>query len=480
MTNSMQPLWTSADAATVTGGESTLPWQATGLSIDTRTLSPGDLFVALKGPHFDGHDFSANALAKGAAAAMIDHLASGISDNQPLLRVADTMAALEKMAIASRTRSAAQVIAVTGSVGKTGTKEALYYVLSRQADTHASAGSLNNHWGVPLSLARMPVGAIFGIFEFGMNHPGEIAPLSKMARPHVALITTVESVHSEFFENVEQIADAKAEIFSGLEPGGTAVLNRDNQHFERLAAAAKEHGAKQVISFGVSESADMGLTGDVPQPGGTDVSAEFMGTSITYRLGVPGRHWVINSLGVLAVVAAAGGNVIEAAAALAGFTSPKGRGETHTIGIDDGTFTLIDESYNASPVSMIAAFQVLGRTEPGPGGRRIAVLGDMLELGASSAKRHTDLAGPLQKNNVDLVFTAGSEMALLSEALPGKMRGGHGADSDEMLALIQEAVRPGDVVVVKGSAGSKTGLIVEALVASAANNARPKRAANGE
>lgn len=470
-------LWTSQEAAAATSGRATSDWSASGVSIDSRSLEKGDLFVALHGPNFDGHDFVAEALAKGAAAALVD----GDAEGAALLKVGDTMAALEALGRCARRRSAAAVIAVTGSVGKTGSKEALKLVLSAQAETSASTGSLNNHWGVPLSLSRLPAEAAFGIFEIGMNHPGEINPLSRMVRPNVALITTVEAVHSAYFDSEEAIADAKAEIFAGLEPAAAAVLNRDNRHFHRLAAAARARGIGRIISFGTWDEADFRLLDAVSDSGGTVIRADLGGVPLTYRLATPGHHWVVNSLGVLAAVAAAGGSVVDAAAGLSGLEAPPGRGRFHLIRMDGGEVTLIDESYNASPASMRAALDVLGQTRPSAGGRRIAVLGDMLELGPGSAPLHAALAEVLAGEGIDLVFTAGRDMAWLSEALAPGMRGGHAINTELLLPMVVEALVPGDVVVVKGSLGSRTGVIVEALLdLDGAVRGNQKRAVNGD
>ncbi len=473
-----QILWTSKEAVEATGGTSTTDWSATGVSIDTRTIKTGDLFVALHGPNFDGNDFAADALSNGAAAAIVDQY---LDHEAFLLKVEDTMAALEALGRAARARTQAAIIAVTGSVGKTGSKEALKHVLSHQGEATASEGSLNNHWGVPLSLSRMHAQTDYGIFELGMNHPGEINPLSRMVRPHVALITTVEAVHSAYFDSDEAIADAKAEIFSGLEPGGAAILNRDNRHFHRLAAAARAKRIERIIGFGTWEEADFRLLNAVPDNGGTIIRADLGGALSTYRLAMPGDHWVVNSLGVLAAVAAAGGNVSDAAETLGEMQAPKGRGRFHLIHYGGGEITLIDESYNASPVSMRAAISVLGQTEPGRGGRRIAVLGDMLELDDKAPELHAGLADTLVGEKIDLVFTAGPNMAHLSDALDPNMRGGHTGNSELLAPLVIEAVSAGDVVVVKGSAGSKTGLIVKAILALDDNSGgNSKRVVNGD
>lgn len=483
MTTGIAPiLWTAKSAVEATQGRCDKDFAVTGVSIDTRTLNPGDLFVALKGPNFDGHDYVVDALAKGAAAAMVHRAPIGVSGDAPVLMVNNTMKALTDLAASARKRTAARVIAVTGSVGKTGIKEALKLVLGAQAPAFANAGNLNNHWGLPLSLARMPDKTVYGIFEMGMNHPGEIEPLSRLARPHVAVISTVEPVHSAFFADTAEIADAKAEIFTGMEAGAAAVLNRDNPYFRRLADAAEAGGAATVHSFGAHEAAWVRLLDCSPEADGSRIKAKMGDGIISYRIGVAGHHWVINSLAVLAAVAAIGGDVAEAAATLGGFVVPEGRGRAASVNIAGGAFTVIDESYNASPVAMNAAIEVLGRAQPGPGGRRIAVLGDMLELGAVAGRRHEELAAPLQQNNIDMVFTAGQNMSRLTDALPRSMRGGHAADSKILTPMVTAAVRPGDVVMVKGSAGSRTGLIVKALqgLASGAGARCEMRTVNGE
>src|SRR6266446_653411 len=322
----MTPLWTAADAATATGGSNTADWVATGVSIDTRSLAAGDLFVALHGPNHDGHDFVGSALQRGAVAAMVDREIPEVPISAPLLGVADTLAALGALGAAGRNRSGARIVAVTGSVGKTGTKEALRLALATSGPTYASAGGLNNHWGAPLSLARLPPDARYGVFELGMNHPGEIAHLTRLVRPHVAVITTVEPAHLGFFPSVEAIADAKAEIFLGLEPGGIAVLNRDNPHYARLASAAERAGAAQVICFGSHPEATARLLDCVLDASGSTVAAAFSGSILRFRLPVPGRHWVMNALAVLATAAAAGAKIERAAEALAGLEPLPGRG----------------------------------------------------------------------------------------------------------------------------------------------------------
>lgn len=470
-------LWTSAEAAHATLGNSDGFWTASGVSIDSRSVGFGDLFVALRGPNFDGHVFVADALAKGAAAAMVDKVPETLPPGANLLIVKDTFQALNDLAAAARQRCGARVIAVTGSVGKTSTKEMLRHVLAGQGATHATTGNLNNHWGVPLTLARMPVDSRFAVIEMGMNHAGEITPLSKLARPHIGIITAIEAVHLENFDSIEGIADAKAEIFAGFEPGGIAILNRDNPHFERVAAAARAAGAAEVIGFGEHPEAQARLVKYAPQSACSCVAAEILGHQLTFKIGAPGRHWVLNALGVLAAVQCAGGDLAEAGLALASITAPKGRGERHTVDWrDGGSIEVIDDSYNASPPSMRAAFSVLAMAKPSTSrGRRIAVLGDMLELGPDEQAAHTGLAEDLVKEGIDLVFACGPLMRGLYEALPAQKRGHHAANSTELIQPLRRAIRSGDVLLVKGSLGSRMGKIVEDLLTSAPQ----PRAANG-
>jgi UDP-N-acetylmuramoyl-tripeptide--D-alanyl-D-alanine ligase len=483
--NAGAKLWSAGEAAAAVGADVTPgDWQAGGVSIDSRTIAPGDLFIALEGPNYDGHVFAAAALARGAAAVMLHRRCEALDEEAPVLMVKDTLEALGDLAAEARRRSLAKIIAVTGSVGKTGTKEALRRVFADQAATYASEGSLNNHWGVPLSLARMPRDAAFGIFEMAMNHAGEIAPLSRLARPHVAVITNVESVHIAYFESVGDIADAKAEVFAGIEPGGVAVLNRDDVNFDRLEAAAAECGVEKVIDFGLGKSARVRLVHSSPDPAGTRVQAEVDGRRVDFDINIPGSHWVMNALCVLACVLAAGADVGAAAATLEGVKALDGRGRHHAVALGGGeAFDLIDESYNANPASMRAAIEVL---RAAPARRRIAVLGDMLELGRGSGDIHAALADLLCANGIDLVFTAGTDMARLWEALPKAMRGGHAATSELLSPMVTAAVRPGDVVSVKGSAGSRMGVIVAALLgldhgfSGKAGEAPPRRVVNGE
>lgn len=466
------PLWTANEAAEATGGNATREWAANGVSIDSRTAALGDLFVAIEGPEKDGHAYAGAALGAGASAAVVRRRPDGIGADAPLLLVEDTLAALTALGRRGRDRCAARVVAVTGSVGKTGTKEALRHVLAAQGGTSASAASYNNLWGVPLSLARMPPGSAFGAFEVGMNHAGEIAPLSRLIRPHVAIVTNVETAHLAFFSSLEAIADAKAEIFEGVEPGGTCVLNRDNPFFDRLRAAAARRPDIRIVSFGLSDAdvtaREMSLDAD-----GSDVAADLHGRRIDYRVALPGRHWVLNSLAVLAAVEALGADAAAAAESLRTLAPLEGRGRTHSVACAGGTFTLVDESYNANPASMRAAIETLGRVSPRGGGRRIAILGPMRELGRESLALHEALAAPLMESGVDSVLAAGDMRAVL-DRIPASMRGAT-ADTGEGLAdSAAETVGPGDVVMVKGSNASRMDVVVARLLDVAA---RPAMAA---
>jgi UDP-N-acetylmuramoyl-tripeptide--D-alanyl-D-alanine ligase len=459
-------LWTVAAMAQAMDAtaQGALPQSVSGLSIDTRTLEKGEAFFALKDVR-DGHDFVEAALKAGAGVAVVaaDKRAMFAKDT-PLLVVADVLEALTALARAARARSAAKFIGVTGSVGKTGTKEALRLALSSDGETHASAASYNNHWGVPLSLARCPESARYAVLEMGMNHAGEIAPLTKLVRPHVAIITTIEPVHLEFFDSVEAIADAKAEIFEGIEPGGAAVLNRDNPHFARLQKAAKAAGIERVVSFGEHARAEARLMKFALQPDSSTAQARILGADVTYKLGAPGRHVVWNSLAVLAAAVLAGADLALAALALSNLKPPSGgRGERIALELPGGDALLIDESYNANPASMRAALALLGQAPLGPRGRRIAVLGEMLELGPRGAELHQGLAQSIVDNSVDLVFCAGPLYRDLWQALPSERRGGYADTAAALEADVLGALRAGDAMMVKGSLGSKMGPIVKAL-----------------
>jgi UDP-N-acetylmuramoyl-tripeptide--D-alanyl-D-alanine ligase len=474
-------LWTveAMTAAMRARAEGPLPHAIGGISIDTRTLKAGEAFFAITGDNRDGHDFVAAALRAGAGVAVVSAARRGaLPADAPLLIVPDVLAGLRDLAAAARARTRAKFIAVTGSVGKTGTKDALRLVLERQGETHASAASFNNHWGVPLSLARCPQSAAFAVLEMGMNHAGEIEPLSRLARPHVGIVTTVEPVHLEYFGSVAEIADAKAEIFAGIAPGGAAVLNRDNEHFARLQRAARAAGVAQVVSFGEHEAADARLLKTVLHPDCSTVAARILGAEVTYKLGAPGRHVVLNSLAVLAAATLAGADLALAGLALAELQPPPGRGARHDLLVPGGTALLIDESYNANPASMRAALALLGQFPMGPRSRRIAVLGDMLELGAEGRELHRALVGPVVANAVDLVFCCGPLMRALWEALPPERRGGYAETSAALESAVLAELHAGDAVMVKGSLGSKMGPIVNAITRKLSPQ-RPLAAAQG-
>lgn len=458
--------WSVQAMATAMGAEGAgpLPETVSGLSIDSRTIGRGEAFFAIHGDARDGHDFVAAALAAGAGLAVVaHHKRERMPIDAPLLVVPEVLSGLTDLARASRARHGGKVVAVTGSVGKTGTKEALRLALAPAGATHVSIASYNNHWGVPLSVARMPASAQFAVFEIGMNHAGEITPLTRLVRPHVALVTTVEPVHLEYFGSIEAIAEAKAEIFLGLEPGGAAVLNRDNAQYDRLKRAAEAAGAR-VVSFGEHPDADARLLKASLQPDSSAVHASVLGVEVTYKLGAPGRHVVQNSLAVLAAAALAGADLALSGLALASLEPPTGRGQRLMLSLPGGgSAVLIDESYNANPASMRAALALLGQAAVGRNGRRIAVLGDMLELGPAGADLHRGLADPILAHDVDLVFCAGPLMKALWEALPSERRGGYADSAAALESHVVAAIADGDAVMVKGSLGSKMGPIVKAL-----------------
>jgi UDP-N-acetylmuramoyl-tripeptide--D-alanyl-D-alanine ligase len=463
---SERPLWNIEAMTRVMRAEclGPLPQSIDGISIDSRTIRPGEAFFAIAGENRDGHDFVPAALAAGAGLAVIaGDRRSSFANGSPLLVVPDVLAGLRELAGAARARSQAKVVAVTGSVGKTGTKEALRLALAADGETHASVASYNNHWGVPLSLARCPETARYAVFEIGMNHPGEIEPLSRLVHPHVAIITAVEPVHLEFFASVEAIADAKAEIFCGLGADGAAVINHDNPHYARLRQHAKRAGVGRIVSFGEHARADARLIAVSLHPDCSTVRARILGMDLAYKLGAPGRHIVLNSLAVLATAALAGADLALAALALAELRPTSGRGARITLQTREGSALLIDESYNANPASMRAALALLAQAENASSGRRIAVLGDMLELGAHGTDMHRQLVEPVLAGNIDLVFCCGPLMHALWDALPSERRGGYAESAALLEPQVLSAVHSGDVVMVKGSLGSRMGPIVRAL-----------------
>lgn len=459
------PLWTGHALLHATQGRAigTLPDSITGISIDSRTLMPGELYVAIKGDVHDGHAFVQAALGAGASAALVsERNLPEIGAASPLVSVSDSLDGLIALGNAARARSQAKIIAVTGSAGKTGTKDALGFVLSQQGQTHFSVASFNNHWGVPLTLARFPASCAYGVFEIGMNHAGEITPLVKMVRPHVAIVTTIAPVHLAHFSSTLAIADAKGEIFSGLEEGGTAIINGDIPEMDRLDQHARHAGVKNIVHFGAGDPCDIRLIDAILGESSSEVTADIFGQRVHYRIGSPGRHIVMNSLAVLAAVSCVGADISRAAADLADVKPPQGRGARIRLFLPDGTAELIDESYNANPASMRAAMENLGRIQTS--GRRIAVLGDMLELGEDAANLHSGLREHLVANKIDQVFLAGPMMRHLWDVLPTSIRGRHAPTSQEILAAVRSEIRAGDIISVKGSLGSRMGPIVKALV----------------
>ncbi len=455
----MTALWTSAELRAATGGTLAADVVVTGISIDTRSIAPGDLFVALRDTR-DGHDFAAQALQKGAAAALVDRDPPGAVANAPLLRVADTLAGLTALGAAGRSRSAARVVGVTGSVGKTTTKEMLRVALSAFGPTHASAASFNNHWGVPITLARLPRDAAFAVIEMGMNNRGEIAPLSRLARPAVGVVTNLGTAHVGRLGSEEAIAEEKGDIIAGIAPGGALVLPADSRFAAPLAARARAAGLS-VLTHGEAPGADARLLGYEGGAEGGRAEILIGGERIGVLLSTPGRHVALNACAVLVAVTALGLNARSAAAALSAFGAPAGRGRRSLIAVANGEALLIDDSYNASPPSIRAGLSVLAAQAAT---RRLAALGDMLELGAEGAAIHAGLA-PDATSACDLVFCCGELMGHLFRALPEGKRGAHLPDSGALAPVLKAALRAGDAVLVKGSLGSRMAVVVDALTA---------------
>lgn len=461
-------LWTAKEAAEATGGEARGDWAVTGVSIDTRTIETGDLFVALKAAR-DGHDFVAQALEQGAGAALVSHIPDGVAEDAPLLIVEDVLSALEDMGRAARARTKARVVAVTGSVGKTSTKEMLRTVLQRQGKTHAAEASYNNHWGVPLTLARMPVDTEFAVIEIGMSNPGEIEPLARMARPHVALVTTVAPAHLEAFDDLDGIAREKGAIFKGLEPGGVAIVNADLDNTQILRDAAKGF---ETQSFSARRSDDHHLVHVVLSPDATICKAKVAGQEQLLKIASVGRHFAMNALAVLVATRALGGDETLAARDISHWLPPSGRGTHEDILLDapEGlTLTLIDDAFNANPTSMAASLEVLAAAQPVDGvgtihkGRRMAILGDMLELGPDEAALHAQIADLPFVAKVDIIHCSGPLMKSLWERLPGDKQGIYTETADQMAARVHTLIDAGDVVLVKGSKGSLVSKAVDAI-----------------
>ena len=458
----MSPLWTSAEIATATGGSASSDFECNGVAFDSREIGPGDLFFAMKGEQADGHRFVAQAYASGASGAVVSAPVDG-----PHILVPDTMRALEQLGVASRQRVDAKIIGVTGSAGKTGTKEALFAALDRFAPgkVHRSVKSYNNHVGVPLSLSRMPRETEFGVFEMGMNHTGELAALTQFVRPHVAIVTTIAPAHIEHFGSEDRIADAKAEIFEGLEPDGVAIIPADSPHYARLRGYAEKFTSR-IVSFGFSESADVRCIDHLASAnGGSLITAKLPGAMLQYELSQPGDHWVANSLAVLAAVQAVGADLAVAGLALADMGGLKGRGARHRIAVQGGEALLIDESYNANPASMAATLKGLGVADAD---RRVAVLGSMKELGDQSAKFHGALRESIEAAKVNYLLLVGEEMAALAEALAGDVawtgKFAHCASVAEVSERVCNDVRGGDAILIKGSNSVGLSAVVEALL----------------
>lgn len=464
----MTYLWTSQEMIEAMGGRpfGQMPEGVTGISIDSRSITPGEAFFAIKGERVDGHDFASLAIANGASLLVVSEAKLPALGRLviPMIVVDDVLQALEQLGIAARTRSRAHIVAVTGSVGKTTTKEMLRTVLEPSGKVHAAVASFNNHWGVPLTLARMPAETDFGVFEIGMNHPGEIRPLVKLVRPHVAIVTTIAAAHLGNFHNLDDIAAAKAEIFEGVEPGGHVLLNRDISQFGLLENAAQAAGVDNIHAFGQHAKAEFRLA---EYDGAAEVSTiwmNFSGETREVLIGAPGKHIAENAVAVLGAVKLLGADMDAAIAALAGLAAVKGRGQRHHLAIGRGSFTLIDESYNANPASMRAAIAVLAQSLPKGEGRQIAVLGDMLEMGEFAAKVHAELAGPLLAAGISHVWLAGPEMQALRDALPESVHVEYREKTEDLAGFAVSAVRQDDVVMVKSSLGTGFGKIVAALL----------------
>ena len=460
-------LWKTVDMIAAMAGRpvGSMPQGISGISIDSRDLKGGEAFFAIKGDRVDGHDFANVAAANGAALLVVSEakLPALGRITTPLIVVSDVLEAMEKLGHAARQRTSARIIAVTGSVGKTTTKEMLRQVLSACGSVHYSPASFNNHWGVPLTLARLPENADFGVFEIGMNHADEIRPLVRMVEPHIAIITTIAAAHLGNFRDIEEIAAAKAEIFEGVVAGGHVLLNRDNSQFDYLETVATACRIANIHSFGVSAKADFRLVDYQSEGDSATFWAVIGGRTVEVNLKAPGRHIAENAVAVLAASYLAGADLDTIVAAFGDVAAAKGRGQRLHLKIAGGTFTLIDESYNANPASMRAAIALLEAARPGEGGRRIAILGDMLEMGEHSAQVHAELAAPLKTAGIADIWLAGPDMAYLRDALGEAPQTVYRQTADELAAYMLENIRTGDVLMVKSSNGTGFGRIVSAL-----------------
>ena len=452
-------LWSAAEIGQALTAPTKGAWEAERVVIDSRKIKSGDLFVAIKGENHDGHAFVEASFEKGAVAAIVSQ---NIEISRPLVEVPNTFEALQMLGKASRKRARAKIAGVTGSVGKTSCKEALKLALGAVGSVYATEGNLNNHFGVPLTLANMPGEVDFAVIEMGMNHAGEITPLSEMTQPHVAIIVSVEAAHLEFFDSVAAISDAKSEISAGLVKEGTLILPRDNPHFERMQAAAKNnYKVSKIRTFGEHKEADYKLTSYAPDATGSTIEAEIHGVPVRFRIGAVGKHWAVLMMGVLAVVEHLGADLPNAMQALERFTEQKGRGASEVFPWREGNIVLVDDSYNASPASMRAAFARLA--EMSGKRRKIAVLGDMLELGDASAGLHRGLAEDLTRHGIQLVFASGTNMKMLYQGVDATMRGAYAEQADMLLEPLMAKLEPGDIVLLKGSHGSGTYKLAEKL-----------------
>lgn len=460
----MTTQWSAGDIAAAVKGKTTGTWTAASVSIDSRSMEPGALFVALPGTKVDGHEFVKAAIARGAAGALVSKLVKDVPAEKQVL-VADVETALQDLGVAARARSNAQFIGVTGSVGKTGAKEMLASVLAVHGKVHYTRGNLNNHLGVPLILSNLPRDAKFAVIEMGMNHAGEIARLSHWVKPHAALITTVDAVHIEYFQSVEAIADEKASIFDGMGGAGVAVINGDNAHAVRLRQYAVKKDLDRVLAFGTNLEAQCRMVNYRVEDMHSVVDAVIAGTVMEYRIGTIGKHWALMSVAVLGMVDALGLDIAKSAEALQQFSEPKGRGQIKKLAVQGGHLKLVDDCYNASPISMQGAFEKLADLQEASmaDARTVVVLGDMLELGEHSEEMHVGLVPALVNNQMGLVFAAGKFMQKLYENLPATMQGAYRPTSTELAPVVVEALRPRDLVLVKGSRGSRMDVVVEAI-----------------
>ena len=455
-------IWDKAQIELATGGKprGADNWLISGISIDSRKINEGDLFIALTGDNFDGHAFINHALAKGAKAALVQYIPDGLAKDAPIIVVPDCYEALRDLAIFKRKNFTGEIIAITGSVGKTSTKEMLFAAFSAVGKSYCTQGNLNNHIGLPLSVARMADDTKFGIFEMGMNHADEISPLSVIAKPDISVITNIEAVHLENFNSLSGIADAKSEIFDGMSEGKIAILNRDNKYFTHLKEKALDKRL-QIISFGELEGSDSKLLEFSEKNGVSSVKANIRGEEISYKLNLPGKHQVLNSLAVLSIVSASNSNLDIAIEGLESLKATAGRGLTSELEIDGKKITLIDDTYNASPASVKAAISNLASIKAEKNARAVIALGDMLELGNDEVQMHVDISKKLVENKIDLVFTAGDLSKHLFDALPDNMKGSWAKDSQSLSKLIKPSLQDGDILLIKGSRGMEMENVVK-------------------